>query len=172
MTDDSAGEGTTDQTSVVVRALAELDEPRVGIGVRNGTITEWALVKSNDARALAFDIDSAAEKVSSESGRRRALEDRRRPCRHVDRARKVDVDEYGITTWTCDTCEATWRNGGALDEHIQISKINQAVCTACGEVKLDGDPSLDSWVTSHPDGRGGLCTPEARKAADRSSRDA
>ena len=167
----SVGEATTAQASVVVRALTELDEPRVGIGVRNGAATEWALVKSNDARALAFDIDGAARTINDENSRRRALQDRRRPCRHVVSARQVDVDEYGITTWTCDTCEATWRNGGALDEHIQISKIDQAVCTACGEVNLDGDPRLDSWVISHPDGRGGLCTPETRKAADSSSRD-
>ena len=155
----------TDQADVVVRALTELGEPRVGIGVRNGAATEWALVRPNDARTLAFDIDTAAEKVKSENDRRRALEDRRRPCRHVDRARRVDVDEYGITTWACGTCGDLWRNGGALDDHIQISKIDQAICTVCGEVNLDGAPSLDDWVVSHPDGRGGLCTPESRQTA-------
>lgn len=154
----------TDQADVVVRALTELDEPRVGVAVRNGAATEWALVKPNDARTLAFDIDTAAEKVNSENSRRRALEDRRRPCRHVDRARKVDVDDYGITTWACATCGELWRNGGALDDHIQISKIDQAVCIVCGEINLDGDPSLDDWVVSHPDGRGSLCTPESRQA--------
>ena len=162
MTDETAGETTTDKTAVVVRAFTELDEPRVGLGLRNGAATEWALVNANDARTLAFDIDGAAGQINSENDRRRALEDRRRPCRHVTRARQVDVDEYGIATWVCDTCEAVWRNGGALDEHIQIAKIDMAVCTACGEVNLDGDPSLDSWVMCHPNGRGGLCTPESR----------
>ena len=164
MTEGPEGRAMAGATSVVVKALTDLDEPRVGIGVRNGAAMEWAFVKPDDARTLAFDIDGAAGRVNSETGRRRALEDRRRPCRHVARARAVDVDDYGITTWVCDNCEATWRNGGALDAHIQISKIDQAVCTVCGEVNLDGDPSLEAWAISHPDGRGGLCTPESRQA--------
>ncbi|MYA40460.1 MAG: hypothetical protein F4Z31_01520 [Gemmatimonadetes bacterium] len=165
MTEEPAGDAATGATSVVVKALTEMDEPRVGIGLRNGAATEWALVKPSDARTLAFDIDSAAAKANNENSRRRALEDRRRPCRHVDRARKVDVDEYGITTWVCDNCEAIWRNGGALDEHIQISRIDQAVCIACGEVNLDGESGLEAWAIRHPDGRGGLCTPESRRRA-------
>ena len=165
MTDETTAEAMTDQPVVVVRALTDLDEPRVGVGVRNGAAAEWALVKPNEAHTLAFDIDSAAEKVNRENGRRRALEDRRRPCRHVDRARRVDVDEYGIITWACDTCRALWRNGGALDNHLQISKIDRAVCTVCGEVNFDGAPSLDDWAICHADGRGGLCTPESRQAA-------
>ena len=165
MTEETAGESMTGETAVVVRALTELDEPRVGIGLRNGAATEWALVKPSDARTLAFDIDGAAGRVNSENDRRRALEDRRRPCRHVTRARQMDIDQYGITTWVCDTCEATWRNGGALDEHVQVSRVDMAACTVCGEVNLDGDPSLERWVISHPDGRGGLCTPESRQAA-------
>ena len=165
MTDEREEQAVPEEITVAVRALTDLGEPRVGIGFRNGAATEWALVKPVDARALAFDIEAAAGKVNRENDRRRALENRRRPCRHVDRAREVDVDEYGITTWVCDTCEAIWRNGGALDEHLQISKIDQVVCTACGEVNLDGDPSLDGWVMCHPDGRGGLCTPESRQGA-------
>ena len=162
----------TDQVSIEVRAFTDLAEPCVGIRVEPDT--EWVLIKPYGGGKLAHDIDGAVSEAKRENERRRRLEDRHRPCQHITRfarATKVSVDEYGITTWQCGDCDETWRNGGALDDHIQISKIDMAVCIACGEANLDGDPSLDSWAMSHPDGRGGLCTPETREAADSSSRD-
>ena len=77
---------------------------------------------------------------------------------------KFDVAEYGqdhldLRHLRSDVAQRRRPRRAHADQHDRPGHMHRAAET----VNLNGDPSLDSWVISHRDGRGGLWCPEARK---------